>query len=65
MRADAESRISAFSQQLENFAASWHQLKPQDISLEGDHEVCINTMASLSERRAEFDELLVSMEKLK
>ena len=65
MRADADSCISAFIQQLENFAARWHQLKPQDISLEGDHEVCINAMASLSERRAEFDELLVSMEKLK
>ena len=65
MKADAESRINAFNQQLEKFAARWHQLKPQDITLEGDHEVCINAMASLTERRAEFDELLVSMEKLK
>lgn len=65
MKGEAEERIKAFNKQLEKFASRWHQLKPQDVSLEGDHEVCINVMASLSEHRAEFDELLVSMEKLK
>jgi len=65
MNTGAESQINVFNQQLEKFVACWYQLKPQDVSLEGDHEVCINAMASLTERRAEFDELRVSMEKLK
>jgi len=65
MKADAESRINTFNQQLEKFAARWHQLKPQDINMDSDHEVCVTAMASLSDRRAEFDELLTQMEKLK
>ena len=57
MKADAELRISAFNQHLEKFAVRWYR--------EGDHEVCINAMASLGKHRVKFDELLVSMEKLK
>ena len=64
MKSNVESRVNAFKQNLEKFAARWHQLKPKDIDMEGDNEACMNAVKSIKERRAEFNELEESKEKL-
>lgn len=64
MKSNVESRVNAFKQNLDKFAARWHQLKPKDIDMEGDNEACINAVNSIKERRAEFNELEESKEKL-
>lgn len=57
MKNNVESRVNAFSQDLDKFSARWHQLKPKDIDMEGDTNACINAVNSIKERRAEFNEL--------
>lgn len=64
MKSNVESRVNAFKQNLDKFAARWHQLKPKDIDMEGDNEACINAVISIKERRAEFNELEERKEKL-
>lgn len=64
MKSNVESRVNAFQQNLEKFAARWHQLKPKDIDMEGDDEACVNAVKSIKERRAEFNELEESKDKL-
>lgn len=64
MKSNVESRVNAFKQNLDKFAARWHQLKPKDIDMEGDNEACINAVNSIKERRAEFNELEENKEKL-
>jgi hypothetical protein len=64
MKSNVESRVNAFKQNLDKFAARWHQLKPKDIDMEGDTEACINAVKSIKERRAEFNELEESKGKL-
>ena len=64
MKSNVESRVNAFKQNLDKFAARWHQLKPKDIDMEGDNDACLNAVKSIKERRAEFNELEESKEKL-
>lgn len=58
IKKNLESRIKAFQQELEKFAARWNQLKPSDDLIEGDKLACTKALRSLKDRRAEFDELL-------
>ena len=64
MCSKVEADIQAFTQELDKFSARWHQLKPQDNLLEADKEAAVNALASLKERRAEFNELLQTSKKL-
>lgn len=64
MCSKVEADVQAFAQDLDKFAARWHQLKPQDNLLDADKEAAANALASLKERRAEFDELLQTAKKL-
>ena len=64
MKSNVESRVSAFTQELEKFAARWHQLKPKDTDLEGDKAACMAAVNSIKERRVEFNELEETMKKL-
>ena len=65
MSSKVESEVNVFTQELDKFSARWHQLKPRDDLMEGDKEAAINALASLRERRAEFDELVKSAERLR
>lgn len=64
MKSNVESRVNAFKQNLEKFAARWHQLKPKDIDMEGDTEACVAAVKFIKERRAEFNDLEENKEKL-
>ena len=59
-----EAEVQAFVQELDKFSARWHQLKPQDNLLDIDKDAASNALASLKERRAEFNELLQTSKKL-
>ena len=57
MKSNVESRVRAFSQELDKFAARWHQLKPGDDALDGDQERCMQAVTSIKERKQEFEEI--------
>ena len=65
MKANMESRVSSFMTELEKFAARWHQLKPSQVDLDAQQDVCLQALAGLKERRAEFDALLKTAEELR
>ena len=67
MCSKVEAEVKTFSQALEKFSSRWHQLKPKEDLLgeEGEREKGTNALASLKERRAEFDELVATGEKLR
>ena len=64
MCSKVESEVQAFTQELDKFSARWNQLKPQDNLLDTDKEAAASALASLKERRAEFNELLQTSKKL-
>ena len=64
MCSKVEAEVQAFAQELDKFSARWHQLKPQDNLLDVDKDSAANALASLKERRAEFNELLQTSKKL-
>ena len=64
MKKDIENRIGNFSQELEKFAARWHQLKPSNVDVDSDKKKCMEAVESIKERRAEFDEIVKNKEKL-
>lgn len=64
MKSNVESRVNAFQQELEKFGARWHQLKPKDIDEYNDRQACMAAVTSIKERRAEFSEILETMQKL-
>ena len=57
MKSNVESRVKNYEQELEKFSARWHQLKPGDDALDGDHDKCLQAVQSIKERKQEFDEL--------
>lgn len=66
MTSKVEADIQAFGQEMDKFASRWHQLKPRDdIAMEGDQEATAAAVASLRERRAEFDEFMSTAKKLR
>ncbi|XP_077984893.1 cytoplasmic dynein 2 heavy chain 1-like [Glandiceps talaboti] len=65
MKSNVTSRVQAFVQEMDKFAARWHQLKPSDDLLDsGDKEGCMNAVASIKEKRIEFTELEQTRETL-
>ncbi len=66
MSSKVESEIQAFNVELEKFSSRWQQLKPRDdIATGGDTEATALALASLKERRAEFNELVSTANKLR
>ena len=66
MTSKVEADIQAFNQEMEKFSARWHQLKPRDdIAASGDKEATAAAIASLRERRAEFNEFMETAKKLR
>lgn len=66
MSAKVDSEIQSFQLELEKFSSRWDQLKPRDdIATSGDKEATTQALASLKERRAEFNELMSTADKLR
>ena len=60
-----EGEVHAFVQEVEKFSARWEQLKPKPDLLDGDRAAYTTALASLKERRSEFDELVKTADKLR
>ena len=60
-----EGEVQAFTQEVDKFSARWEQLKPKADLLDGGREAYTNALASLKDRRRDFDELVKTAEKLK
>lgn len=66
MTSKVEADVQAFNLEMEKFASRWHQLKPRDdIAAGGDEEATAAAIASLKERRAEFNEFMSTANKLR
>ena len=57
MKSNVESRVKGFQQDLDKFAARWHQLKPGDDALEGNKERTNQAIQIIKDKRQEFKEL--------
>lgn len=65
MRSNAETQIQAYQQELEKFRARWDQLKPSnDVIESGDQEALQKCVQTIKEKKAEFDELESTRQKL-
>lgn len=64
MKGNVDSRVKAFQQDMEKFAARWHQLKPGDDSLEGDKEKTKQAIQLIKEKRQEFQEMEENRKKI-
>ena len=65
MKSNVESRVKNYEQELEKFAARWHQLKPGDDILEsGNQEKCLAAVNVIKEKKQEFIELDTKRETL-
>ncbi|KAG2456324.1 DYHC2 protein, partial [Polypterus senegalus] len=65
MKANVESRIKVYEQELEKFKARWDQLKPNDDVIDtGDEETLQKCIETIKEKRVMFDELESTRKKL-
>ncbi|XP_076467409.1 LOW QUALITY PROTEIN: cytoplasmic dynein 2 heavy chain 1-like [Babylonia areolata] len=64
MKSNVQARVAAFTQDVEKFAARWHQLKPGNEALDGDKEACLKAVAVIKDKRQEFAELEETRTKL-
>lgn len=66
MTTKVEADVQVFNVEMEKFASRWHQLKPRDDIASGeDKQATAAAIASLKERRAEFNEFLSTANKLR
>ena len=65
MRSNVGSRINAMCDQVERFAERWSQLKPKEDIMEKDSSVCAAALATVKDRKAEFEQLTKEWEKLR
>ena len=64
MKKELANRSEAFQQELERFAARWHQLKPANIDADADKKVCMQAINNIKERRVEFNDIVERTKKL-
>ncbi|KAL8191062.1 UNVERIFIED_CONTAM: Cytoplasmic dynein 2 heavy chain 1, partial [Gekko kuhli] len=65
MKGNVMSRVNMYLQELEKFKARWDQLKPSDDIIEtGHHDVLQKSAQTIKEKKAEFDELEDTKQKL-
>ena len=64
MKSNVDSRVKAFKQDIEKFAARWHQLKPGDDALDGDRKKCEAAVKIIKEKKQEWEELEKTKETL-
>lgn len=66
MSSKVESEIHVFNVEMDKFSSRWHQLKPRDdVATGGDKEATASALASLKERREEFNELVAAANRLR
>ncbi|XP_062407923.1 dynein cytoplasmic 2 heavy chain 1 [Sardina pilchardus] len=65
MRSNAESRVQSYLQELQKFRARWDQLKPgHDVIESGDPEALQACVQTIKDKKAEFQELELTRNKL-
>ncbi|XP_032878557.1 cytoplasmic dynein 2 heavy chain 1 isoform X2 [Amblyraja radiata] len=65
MKANVESHVKIYVQQLEKFEARWNQLKPSDDIVDsGSREMLNKCVECINEKKIEFDELETTRKKL-
>ncbi|XP_015268586.1 PREDICTED: cytoplasmic dynein 2 heavy chain 1 [Gekko japonicus] len=65
MKGNVMSRVNMYLQGLEKFKARWDQLKPSDDIIEtGHHDILQKSAQTIKEKKAEFDELEDTKQKL-
>jgi dynein heavy chain 2, cytosolic len=64
LRKNLQSRISTFSQDIEKFAAHWHQFKPKERDLEDENKMN-EALKLVKDRDIEIQELLKQANKIK
>ena len=65
MKSNVESRVEAFRSELEKFAARWNHAKPSGEVIEsGSKEACLTALATVKDKKAEFEEIEKTRESL-
>lgn len=65
MKGNVMSHVNMYLQELEKFKARWDQLKPSDDLIEtGHHDMLKKSAQTIKEKKAEFDELEDTRQKL-
>ena len=64
LRKNLQSRITTFSQDIEKFAAHWHQFKPKERDLEDENKM-IEALKLVKDRDNEIQELIKQANKIK
>ncbi|XP_076138461.1 cytoplasmic dynein 2 heavy chain 1 [Alosa pseudoharengus] len=65
MRSNAESRVQTYLQELQKFRMRWDQLKPgHDVIESGDPETLQKCVQTIKDKKAEFQELELTRNKL-
>jgi dynein heavy chain 2 len=66
IKSNLVSQGNNFGAELEKFASRWHQFKPKEETLEGGNSAAIDAgIKFVKEKRKEWDDLMVTHEKLK
>ena len=65
MQSNLTARVTGFSEQVERFAARWHQLKPSEEMLEQGLDKCSEALVTLKDRRQEFNQLKSGLDTLR
>ncbi|EYC14495.1 hypothetical protein Y032_0040g239 [Ancylostoma ceylanicum] len=64
LKSNVDTRVKALNDESEKLFARWNQFKPKSDALQGDRKALLKAIEFIKEKRAEYDELVVSKEKL-
>ncbi|RCN33596.1 hypothetical protein ANCCAN_20575 [Ancylostoma caninum] len=64
LKSNVDTRVKALNDEAEKLFARWNQFKPKSDALQGDRKALLNAIEFIKEKRAEYDELVASKEKL-
>ncbi|CAM1329611.1 Uncharacterised protein at_DN1743, partial [Pycnogonum litorale] len=64
LKKKVRGEVNRFNQEVDRFAAHWHQKRPKDDSLDGTQQEILEKIAIIKEKREEFDALVETKNKL-
>ncbi|VDM76119.1 unnamed protein product [Strongylus vulgaris] len=64
LKSNVDTRVKSLNDESEKLLARWNQFKPKSDALQGDRQALLKAIEFIKEKRAEYDELIVSKEKL-
>ncbi|CAJ0594203.1 unnamed protein product [Cylicocyclus nassatus] len=64
LKSNVDIRAKTLNDETEKLFARWNQFKPKSDALQGDRQALLKAIEFIKEKRAEYDELVVSREKL-